>query len=135
MPPRKICSAPGCEDIAEPGGPHCQHHAAQAAARLAERRAAAQRTDHAAAQRALYGDARWQRAARRFLRRNPLCVDCAELGAVEAATDVDHIEPHKGDRAKFWDRSNWQALCKRCHSRKTAREVWHSKKGGVSGNP
>jgi 5-methylcytosine-specific restriction enzyme A len=38
---------------------------------------------------------------------------------------VDHITPHKGDRQMFWDRSNWQSLCHRCHSRKTAREVFH----------
>ncbi|WP_338100978.1 hypothetical protein [Roseovarius nubinhibens] len=41
------------------------------------------------------------------------------------------MEPHRGDRAKFFDRTNWQALCKPCHSRKTAREVWH---GGLSEN-
>lgn len=24
---------------------------------------------------------------------------------------VDHIKPHKGDAALFWDAANWQALC------------------------
>ncbi|WP_274631209.1 HNH endonuclease [Arvimicrobium flavum] len=24
---------------------------------------------------------------------------------------VDHIFPHRGDEALFWDRSNWQPLC------------------------
>ncbi|WP_390622926.1 HNH endonuclease [Ralstonia syzygii] len=38
------------------------------------------------------------------------------------ATVVDHIVPHKGDQHLFWRRSNWQALCKACHDRKTARE-------------
>ena len=32
-----------------------------------------------------------------------------------AATVVDHIIPHKGDSDLFWDESNWQSLCKRCH--------------------
>ena len=32
---------------------------------------------------------------------------------------VDHIIPHRGDPELFWDRSNWQALCKNCHDRKT----------------
>ncbi|WP_407496877.1 HNH endonuclease [Pseudooceanicola sp. MF1-13] len=45
---------------------------------------------------------------------------------------MDHITPHKGDRKLFWDRSNWQALCHACHSRKTAREVWHQPTGGGS---
>ena len=30
--------------------------------------------------------------------------------------------PHQGDQALFWNASNWQALCKRCHDAKTARE-------------
>jgi 5-methylcytosine-specific restriction protein A len=39
---------------------------------------------------------------------------------VTVATVVDHILPHRGDRVLFWDRSNWQALSKKCHDRKTA---------------
>jgi len=35
---------------------------------------------------------------------------------------VDHIVPHRGDRALFWDTSNWQPLCKPHHDAKTARE-------------
>ncbi len=38
------------------------------------------------------------------------------------ATDVDHIVPYRGNMKVFWDRSNWQALCHRRHSRKTRRE-------------
>ncbi|MCB4811684.1 HNH endonuclease [Methylovorus menthalis] len=38
------------------------------------------------------------------------------------ATVVDHIKPHRGDMALFWDRNNWQAMAKECHDRKTARE-------------
>jgi len=68
---------------------------------------------------------RWQNAARAFLREHPLC-QCPECdeGRVRtrAATVVDHHIPHRGDRALFWDRSNWRALAKRCHDRKTARE-------------
>ena len=30
--------------------------------------------------------------------------------------------PHRGDEKLFWDRSNWRALCKRCHDQKTRRE-------------
>jgi len=39
---------------------------------------------------------------------------------VKAATVVDHIIAHKGNANLFWDESNWQALCKRCHNSKTA---------------
>lgn len=68
-----------------------------------------------------YGS-KWQTARAAFLKKHPLCCRCAETGHVVAATVVDHIEPHRGDKALFWDRSNWQPLCKTCHDRKTATE-------------
>lgn len=40
---------------------------------------------------------------------------CQQLGRDTEATVVDHIEPHNGDRALFWDSQNWQALCALCH--------------------
>lgn len=122
---RKICAASACEDIAVAGLAHCDFHEAQRQERLKVSRAKAQTSPEAAAARRLYADPRWVAASRRFLRRHPLCADCGELGGVEPATQVDHIERHRGDRRLFWDRSNWQALCQRCHSRKTAREVFH----------
>ncbi len=70
----------------------------------------------------LYGS-RWQRARKIFLaEESPLCVVCKELGIVELATEVDHIIPHRGNLELFWDRDNWQPLCKTHHSQKTARE-------------
>lgn len=33
----------------------------------------------------------------------------------DRAAVVDHVRPHRGDEALFWDVSNLQALCKRCH--------------------
>jgi 5-methylcytosine-specific restriction enzyme A len=35
---------------------------------------------------------------------------------------VDHITPHRGDERLFWDTANHQAMAKRCHDPKTARE-------------
>lgn len=58
---------------------------------------------------------KWQQAREGFLRANPLCVLHEKLGRLVPATVVDHIVPHKGDRALFWDRANWQPLCKQCH--------------------
>jgi 5-methylcytosine-specific restriction endonuclease McrA len=37
-------------------------------------------------------------------------------GVVHPAKVVDHIKPHKGDKARFWDSCNWQALCGWCHN-------------------
>lgn len=71
----------------------------------------------------------WQRARDGFLRAHPLCAEHERRGEVEAAAVVDHIVPPKlreatesGDadritaaRALFWNRTNWQSLCKLCH--------------------
>lgn len=40
---------------------------------------------------------------------------CGASGRLTVATVVDHVTPHKGDQALFWDPVNWQSLCKRCH--------------------
>ncbi|MFR8915662.1 MAG: HNH endonuclease, partial [Oscillospiraceae bacterium] len=64
-------------------------------------------------------DAKWRRARKRFLRSHPLCANCLSQGVLTPATVVDHIVPHRGDRALFWDEKNWQPLCKSCHDRKT----------------
>lgn len=65
---------------------------------------------------------RWRRESRRFLAAHPACAQCRREGRVTPATEVDHIIPYKGDGKLFWDQGNWQALCKSCHSKKTARE-------------
>ena len=69
----------------------------------------------------LYGW-RWKAAAKTYLSTHPLCVRCADRSDTVAAQVVDHIIPHKGDLSLFWDSANWQALCKKCHDRKTATE-------------
>lgn len=57
---------------------------------------------------------KWREARAAFLQHHPRCA-CGNHASV-----VDHIKPHKGDMTLFWDRLNWQPLCKRCHDRKTA---------------
>ena len=108
--PPHPCSHPGCGTLAR-GASRCERHLRQ------ERREIDARRGTAASRG--YGS-RWAKARRLFLESNPLCVECARSGKVERATVVDHIAPHKGDRDLFWDRGNWQPLCKRCHDRKTA---------------
>lgn len=63
----------------------------------------------------------WRKASKAFLRAHPLCDECRALGRIEPATVVDHVRPHRGDMRLFWDRDNWQPLCKHHHDRKTAR--------------
>ena len=42
---------------------------------------------------------------------HPLCVMCKEDGETRAATEVDHIIKHDGDRTLFFDGNNLQGLC------------------------
>lgn len=67
-------------------------------------------------------DSRWRKARLGFLAKHPLCEECNRQGRIVAATVVDHVVPHCGDQVLFWQRSNWEAKCKSCHDRKTARE-------------
>ncbi len=58
------------------------------------------------------------------LLREPFCRECARRGWRVRATDVDHIQDHKGNWALFIDEGTLESLCHSCHSRKTMREQW-----------
>ena len=55
----------------------------------------------------------WRKARAEFLRLNPTC---RMPGCGAPATVVDHIEPHRGNQALFWNKANWQPLCAPCHN-------------------
>lgn len=64
---------------------------------------------------------RWQKLRLLYLRANPLCVDCTKQNKIVPATEVHHVVPiAKGGTD---EECNLQALCKPCHSRKTAEEI------------
>lgn len=113
------CAQPGCGVLVR-GASRCPKHQAALEADLQQRSRAHDRQRGGSSARG-YGSA-WQRARARFLREQPLCVACGERHVISAATEVDHIVPHRGDMSLFWQESNWQPLCKSCHSAKTARE-------------
>lgn len=107
--PKRRCGHPGC-----PKFKPCPDHHKEWATRTDQERGSAASRGY---------DSRWERARKHFLREHPLCAECEKEDRVTAATVVDHIIPHKGDRALFWDsENNWQALCKTHHDRKTACE-------------
>ena len=100
--PRRPCRHPGCPNLSD--DVYCEAH------RLFYSRESATSRGY---------DGRWRTARKRYLRRFPLCLECQRSGKLVPATVVDHIIPHRGDEDLFWDESNWQPLCKRCHDRKT----------------
>lgn len=55
--------------------------------------------------------------AARQLATHPLCVMCDKEGKVEPARVADHVRPHRGDAALFWDETNLQSLCRPHHDR------------------
>jgi 5-methylcytosine-specific restriction protein A len=112
--PMKPCKHPGCPNLVPAGKLYCDQHAPLHRDEIM-RPPAAKRG---------YG-ARWQRLSRAYLKSHPLCVKCLEQGRYTKATVVDHRVPHRGDPVLFWDESNWQALCKPCHDRKTFTEDNH----------
>ena len=67
-------------------------------------------------------NAKWARSAKLFLKANPLCVYCLQVGKTTPATIVDHIVKHEGNVELFNEPSNRQALCKRCHDSVKAQE-------------
>ncbi|WP_073338041.1 HNH endonuclease [Clostridium grantii] len=105
--PLKPCKHQGCPKLTN--GSYCDEHKEIHV------------NDRANATRRGY-DTRWRKARNRFLKANPLCVRCKAEGKLIKATVVDHIEPHRGDKVLFWDESNWQQLCKKCHDNKTMTE-------------
>ena len=64
-------------------------------------------------------DAKWRKARALYLQQHPLCAECRRNGTLTPATVVDHIVPHRGDKALFWDQQNWQPLCVHHHNIKT----------------
>jgi len=112
--PQRPCRAQGCRAIHRNANGYCDAHAEQTKAWVREK-------PRETSSKRGYGY-KWQQAGKGWLGKHPLCVHCQEQGRVVAATDVDHIVPHKGDMQLFWDRTNWQSLCHSCHSVKTATE-------------
>jgi len=76
----------------------------------------------------------WRKARALYLSANPLCVMCKEIDRLTPSKVVDHITPHRGDMRLFWDRDNWQALCKRCHDSHKQRQEKSGKVIGCDAN-
>lgn len=111
MKPAKPCSYPGCPELTR--GRYCEKH---------QKEIDKSYNKNCRPYSYLYNSSRWRNLRKQFLLKHPLCVECKRHGAVTAATVVDHKVPHQGDERLFWDESNWQALCKHHHDKKTARE-------------
>lgn len=111
LKPLRPCRHPGC--CALVSGGYCSAHQPRP-----------QRGAESASWHWMYSTPEWRDDLRPGqLLREPYCRECAKHGMRVRATDVDHIEPHKGSWERFTDRDNLQSLCHSCHSRKTLAEM------------
>jgi len=111
---KRPCTYPGCGTLTDHG--RCERHLRPEQLHLDQFRGSAAKRG--------YGR-RWRATSKGFLRAHPFCqcADCDEgRKALTPATVVDHVIPHRGNMAVFWDPLNWQAMAKRCHDRKRWRE-------------
>lgn len=109
---KKICNYSGCNTLIDVGQRYCDKHKVESRQYDKYRGTSTERGYNG----------KWRKARNKFLKDNPLCIECLKDNTIEPATVVDHIKPHKGDMGLFWDKDNWQALCKKHHDIKTAKE-------------
>ncbi len=105
---RKECSYPGCHVLVDHDQRRCSDHPLL--------------DYHDPRSQRLYNTKRWKRLRSMQLAREPLCAECLKDGIYTQATEVDHLEPHRGDEVKFYGGA-LQSLCKFCHSKKTNMEL------------
>jgi 5-methylcytosine-specific restriction enzyme A len=74
-----------------------------------------------------YHSGRWKKESYLFRQENPLCAQCQREGFTEPSQVTDHIVP-KDICADPWDKSNWEPLCKKHHSRKGSKDRKYFKK-------
>lgn len=118
--PLRPCQYPGCRQLVQRG--YCPEHKPKDSTR---------RSDEAKAWRWMYKTDEWTRDLQpNQLLEEPFCRECAKAGRRVRATEVDHIQAHRGDWLIFTDRHNLQSLCHSCHSRKTAQEM-HEKNAAL----
>ena len=114
--PKKLCAKAGCCTITDQR--YCDKHTdiyiKEVRKKYDKQRPAYHR---------LYGLSVWATLRNRVLSGTPFCIECAKQDIIKLADVVDHIVDHRGDVNKFLDINNLQALCKKCHDRKTARTV------------
>jgi len=111
--PARPCRQPGCPGLTNDHTGYCDKHKPQVLKQQNSERPSANERGYTY---------RWHKVSRLYLQANPLCAECLKEGRTTAASVVDHIKPHKGNQALFWDENNWQSMCRPHHDKKTAAE-------------
>lgn len=74
--------------------------------------------------RRLYSTARWRRLRLKIIARDANTCQMPTCGVVRPPSGLvcDHVKPHRGDLALFWNEENLQTLCKPCHDNAKQRD-------------
>lgn len=107
--PKKPCAYPGCPNLTNEK--YCEVHKKCAEAEY-DRSLNNRSSDR------FYTSPQWRKKRADFLIEHPFCEECRKQGRLTKAQMVDHIKPIKQGGALLED-YNLQALCNRCHSRKS----------------
>ena len=80
------------------------------------------RRDQVVPWRKWYKTAEWQRL--RWECISAALFTCVRCSRIYQSPDLvaDHIQPHRGDRALFFEPTNLQCMCATCHNREKQRE-------------
>lgn len=106
---KRECRKLGCKNLTDSKDGYCSEHSSEVYLRYDKHRLSSKERGY---------NYRWNKYRKWYLQHHPICMKCDKA----AASVVDHIIPHKGNDDLFWDMSNHQALCKKCHDIKTATE-------------
>ena len=101
----RACSVQGCSNYANRAG-KCKNHS------LAQEQRRGTSTERGY-------DKHWRILRDLVIQEQPICQHCLCHGIYVPAQEVDHIVPISKAPHRRLDRSNLQALCKPCHTRKT----------------
>lgn len=111
---RVPCRWPSCSELIQPGDGYCSTHVKKANKRSYQSR----RDDPTRCENdSFYSTGVWARARTMYIRQNPLCSMCGDVGRL-----VDHIIPRRAGGESL-DASNFQTLCFKCHAIKTAKDA------------
>ncbi|WP_423252268.1 HNH endonuclease [Vibrio vulnificus] len=123
MPPRSICSAPSCKQIAVGNG-RCNRHQHKPKTHPKEQNSRSSTTvyDH------IYQSTKWRKLRARKAKDSPLCEHCLTYNIIKPVDVVDHVKPLLDYPELAYVFSNLQSLCHQCHNEKTAKEAAERKK-------
>jgi 5-methylcytosine-specific restriction protein A len=110
---KKICNAPGCNELIPPIERYCQHHKKESPPPFSS----AIRFNEA-----LYKTTQWKQLRKKILNEQPVCFWCG-ISKDETKLEVHHRIPPRGNEELFFNENNLMAVCPACHKIITNKEI------------